>query len=425
MPDLDALLAPRSVAVIGASGDPDSIRGSFMETILRHGFDGPVHPISRSAADVHGRTAYRHISEAPGPVDLAVLLAPAEACPAALADCAAAGVRAAVVIASGFAEADSEQGAKLQDELRRIAMAHDMALCGPNSQGFVDTRTALAATFSPALQGLEPVLPRAAPEGRGLVIITQSGALGFGLFDTALAAGVPVDRVITTGNEACLSLADYLNHLVDDDRANGFLLFLEEVRDGPGFIGFAERALANRKPVVVLRAGRSAAGRRAAASHTAALAGGDAGYRAVFRRYGMVEATGTVDAVAMAGALVALAAKPEAGPRVGICSSTGGGAGLMADLCAAAGLEVPLLDPETRAAFDAFLPAYGTSANPVDATAQAIRQLGDARMARMMADSPAIDSVIAAVSGRTRSTSEAELAALQALARDCPKPIVF
>ena len=425
MPDLAALLAPRSVAVIGASGNPDSIRGSFMKTILRHGFAGPIYPVSRSEPEIYGHQAYKHIAEAPGPVDLAVLLVPAAACPAALADCAAAGVRAAVVIASGFAEEGSDRGRALQDELRSIAIEHDMALCGPNSQGFVDTRTGLATTFSPAVLGLDPVLPRPAPEGRGLVIVAQSGALGFGLFDTALDGGVPVDRVITTGNEACLTLADYLNYLVDDDRANGFLLFLEEVRDGPGFVRFAARALAAAKPVVVLRAGRSASGRRAAASHTAALAGGDAGYRAVFRRHGMVEATGTEEAVAIAGALVACAAKPGAGRRVGICSSTGGGAGLIADLCEEAGLEVPVLDHGTRAAFDAVLPAYGASANPVDATAQAIRQLGYARMAGMIAASPAIDSVIAAVSGRTRSTSDEELAALEALARDCPKPIVF
>ncbi|MFP6742240.1 MAG: CoA-binding protein, partial [Alphaproteobacteria bacterium] len=257
MADLSALLAPGSVAVIGASDDATTIRGMFMKTIRRHGFAGPVYPISRSSAEVFGHKTYDHISKAPEPIDLAVLITPAEACPEVLGDCAKAGVRAAIIIASGFAEEGSEQGRALQEELRRIAADNGMALCGPNSQGFVDSRSGLAATFSPVAQGLDPVLPRPPPDGRGLAIVAQSGALGFGLFDTALASGIPVDRVITTGNEAGLTLADYLNHLVDEDRTDGFLLFLEEVRDGPGFLRFAERALAASKPVVVLRAGRS------------------------------------------------------------------------------------------------------------------------------------------------------------------------
>ncbi|MEE2980651.1 MAG: CoA-binding protein, partial [Pseudomonadota bacterium] len=210
MADLSALLAPRSVAVIGASDDPTTIRGYFMTTILRHGFAGQVHPISRSAKEVFGHKTYDHISKAPGPVDLAVLIAPAEACPGVLADCAKAGVRAAIVIASGFAEEGSDQGRALQDELQRIAAHNDIALCGPNSQGFVDTRSGLAATFSPVAMRLDPVLPRPPPAGRGLAIVAQSGALGFGLFDNALAGGIPADRVITTGNEAGLTLADYL-----------------------------------------------------------------------------------------------------------------------------------------------------------------------------------------------------------------------
>ena len=245
------------------------------------------------------------------------------------------------------------------------------------------------------------------------------------MFDNALAGGIPVDRVITTGNEAGLTLADYLNHLVDEDRVNGFLMFLEEVRDGPGFLRFAERALARRKPVVVLRAGRSASGRRAALSHTGALAGGDAGYGAVFRRYGMVEAVSTGEAVALAGALVACTAKPDAGPRVGVCSSTGGGAGLVADLCEEAGLAIPTLDDATRARLDAVMPSYGVSANPVDTTAQAIRKIGYAGLAGTVAASPEVDAIIAAISGRTSDTSDEEIAALTALARDCPKPVVF
>ena len=425
MADLSALLAPRSVAVIGASNDPTTIRGMFMKTILRHGFDGPVYAISRSSAEVMGHKTYDHISKAPGPIDLAVLIAPAEACPLVLEDCAKAGVRAAIVIASGFAEEGSEQGRALQDELRRIAADNNIALCGPNSQGFVDTRSGLAATFSPVARGLEPVLPKPAPTGRGLAIVTQSGALGFGLFDAALASGIPVDRVITTGNEAGLTLSDYLNHLIDEDRADGYLLFLEEVRDGPGFNRFAERALAGSKPVVVLRAGRSSAGRRAAASHTGALAGGDAGYGAVFRRYGIVEAVSTEEAVALAGALVACAGKTEAGYRVGVCSSTGGGAGLVADLCEEAGLLIPTLDDATRAKLDAVMPSYGVSTNPVDTTAQAIHRIGYARLAGTVAASPEIDAIIAAVSGRTENTSDEQAAALAALDRDFRKPIIF
>ncbi len=425
MADLSALLAPRSVAVIGASDDTTTIRGMFMKTILRHGFDGPVHAISRSSAEVFGHKTYDHISKAPGPIDLAALIAPAEACPSVLEDCAKTGVRAAIVIASGFAEEGSDQGRALQAEMKRVAADNYIALCGPNSQGIVDTRSGLAATFSPVAQGLDPVLPRPAPAGRGLAIVTQSGALGFGLFDAALASAIPVDRVITTGNEAGLTLSDYLNHLIDEDRAEGYLLFLEEVRDGPGFIRFAERALAGAKPVVVLRAGRSFAGRRAAASHTGALADGDAGYSAVFRRYNIVEAVSTEEAVALAGALVACASKTAAGYRVGVCSSTGGGAGLVADLCEEAGLLIPTLDDATRAKLEAVMPSYGESSNPVDTTAQAIRRIGYAGLAGMVAASTEIDAIIAAVSGHTENTTDEQVATLAALDRNFAKPIIF
>lgn len=424
MARLDALLNPRSVVVIGASADHASVRGHCCETILRHGFRGELHFVSRSEGEVFGRKTVPTLEDVPGTPDLAILLTPASVSAAVLDQCGARGIPAAIVVASGFAEEGSEAGFARQEEIARVARRHGIALSGPNGEGFADYVSGLAATFSPVLRDAEPIEPGQIAAG-DVTVIAQSGAIGFGLADLALARGISLDRVITNGNEAGLTLTDYLAHVIEEGRAKSVLIFVEGLRDGARFLELARQAHRAGIGLTVLRVGKSETGKRQAASHTGALAGDDRLMRDLLRQAGVADASDPAEAVECAALLASKAKRPMAGRGIGICSSTGGGAGLLADACEMAGLAIPPLSEETRAALDAALPSYASSVNPVDATAGGIRALGYTKLARMVADDPAIDAVVVAASGRTVATLGREAEALKALSREVQKPVLF
>ncbi len=425
MPDLTKLLKPRSVAVIGASNDTEIPRGRLMTTIYRHGFTGPIYPVSRSASEIMGRHAFAHVHDLPEPVDLAVLLVPADAVTAVLEDCAQAGIPAAVVIASGFSEEGGAAAEARQQALRDVAVRHGLAVMGPNSEGFADFTTGLAATFSPVTENLEPPLPHAVPEAGRISVLAQSGALGFGLVDNALAKGLPIARIISTGNEASLDMIDYLDHLLAEGDTDVFLLYLEAVRRPAAFAAFARNALAASKPVVAIKLGRSEVGCRAAVSHTGAVAGSLAGWNALCWRYGIHQAVDLDEAVDLASCFARHQGRLPRGRRVGIISASGGAGAWMADGCVEQGLEMPALDQPSRDAIDALLPSYGSSANPVDTTAQVIRQKSYSRFCEILGSSPAVDSVIAVCTSRSTATLGLETGALENLGRTLSKPLLF
>lgn len=425
MPDLGKLLNPRSVVVIGASEQPTSVRGHCCETILHHRFTGKVFFVSRSSQSVYGHRTYRRIADLPEVPDLALLLTPAAATSDVLRQCVDVGIRAAIIFGSGFAEERGQTGQQLQAEVAAIARDHDLALAGPNSEGLADTETGLAATFSPVLRDMDPLPDTERLEGPRVNVIAQSGALGFGLFDLAWSRGLAVQRVITTGNEACLSMADYLDYHVDEGRTDALLLFVEGFGDGRRFLTAAGRCREAGIPIVVLRVGRSRVGQRQAASHTGALAADDRVVGDLMADAAIIETVEMDEAVECAGLAARLRHILPAGPRMGICSSSGGGAGLLADLCDSAGLDVPELEPATRSSLDQSLPSYGSSVNPIDATASGIRALGYAGITETLSNDPNIDGVIVVASGRTVATVGKEVGALKSLASTCSKPIVF
>lgn len=424
MANLSALLNPSSVVVIGASEDHASIRGHCCETILRHGFQGKLSFVSRSSKTVFGRDTVPSLDALDHTPDLAVLLTPAGACADALRDCAAHGIAAAFVVASGFSEEGTDEGRARQEELAQVARETGIALSGPNGEGFVDYVSGLAATFSPVLRLAEPIVAGEVPAG-GVTVLAQSGAIGFGLADLALARGITLDRIITTGNEAGLTLTDHIDFLIDEGRTRSILIFVEGIRDGVGFLKAARRAREKRIGLTVLRVGKSETGKKQAASHTGALASDDRMLRDLLADAGVADAADPVEAVECAHLLSAIPAAPVAGNRIGICSSTGGGAGLLADACETAGLAIPPLADATREKLDAVLPSYASSVNPVDATAGGIRALGYTKLAEIVAQDPEIDAVIVAASGRTVATLGRETDALAAFAARCEKPVIF
>ncbi len=288
--DLTPLFRPRSLAVIGASDDPAKIRGRILAQIVKGGYPGRIFPIHPTGKTIQGLPAFAAIGNAPGPVDLALIAIPAESVPATLAQCAAAGVRSALVFSSGFAEEDGGEHRALQDQVRAIARDSNMPVAGPNSVGMLDLAEPLAATFSPAIDFAALPALRANPSRRRIGIISQSGGLGFALFNRGLRRHLAFGTVINTGNEADLDACDILDFMLDDERTGAVLMFVEAIRRGRRFVELAKRALALDKPIIVAKIGRSAAGRRAAASHTASLTGSDDVHDAIFRRYGVIRA---------------------------------------------------------------------------------------------------------------------------------------
>jgi len=423
MPELSALLSPASVAVIGASPDLSGLRGRTLKVMLRHPFRGRIYPVSRSHASVQGLQAYPSIDKVPERVDLAVLIVPARFVPEELERCGRAGVKAALILASGFAEDGNEAGAALQGRIGETARRYDMAVCGPNAEGFASMALGLCATFSPVLEESNE-FPSSISQKR-IAVVSQSGGVGFSFLDRGRPKGLAFSHVVSTGNEACLESFDIVEHLLDEGSADVFLVFLEAIRNASTFRRVAEKALAAGKPIVVAKIGESESGRRAAASHTAALAGAGASYRAMFRRYGVIEGADSDEMLDIAAAFTCFGERLPRGRRVGIATASGGAGGWMADACAAAGLQVPELEREARARIDAHLPSYGTSQNPVDGTAQAIRTIGYCELARLVSLSERVDAVIAVVTARAAEVFQRERESLARLARETRKPILM
>jgi acyl-CoA synthetase (NDP forming) len=412
------------VAVVGASSDTKGLRGRILEVMLSHPYAGTIYPVSRSAAEVQGRKAYGSVAELPEPADLAILIIPAEFVPAELERCGRAGVKAAVILSSGFAEEPGEAGHRMQAEIAATARRYDMAVSGPNTEGFANIAAALCPTFSPAMDKNAGAIRPARPLGNGQVsVISQSGGLGFAFFDRARGRNLVFRHIVTTGNEAALEVADFVDYMLDEGGTDVFLLLLEDVKSPEKFKRAAEKALKAGKPLIVGKIGQSEPGSRAVASHTAALAGSQAAYRAIFEHYGLIEGRDFDEMIDLAAGFLACGDKLPAGKRMGICTSSGGAGVWMADACAAAGLEVPALDDATRKAIDVHLPSYGTSQNPVDSTAQGVHKLGYAEFARLVGQSPLIDGVIVVVTARRSAFLETDLPKLQTLGRDSKKPV--
>jgi acetate---CoA ligase (ADP-forming) len=421
--DLTPLFRPRSLAVIGASDDPTKIRGLILAQLVKGGYPGRIFPIHPTRKTIQGTPAFAAIGEAPGPIDLALIAIPAESVPAALVQCAAAGVRSVLVFSSGFAEEEGGEHRALQDRVRAIASDSAMVVAGPNSVGMLDLAGPLAATFSPAIDFAALPALRANPAKRRIGIISQSGGLGFALFNRGLKRHLAFSTVINTGNEADLDACDVLDFMLDDERTGIVLMFVEAIRRGRRFVALAERALALGKPIIVAKIGRSPAGQRAAASHTASLTGSDAVHDAVFRRYGVIRADDQDDMLDIAAAC-ALCPLPR-GRRVGIVTISGGVGGWLADTLEAHGLEVPVFSAGLQREIRTFLPSYGAAFNPIDMTAQAI---GNDHRLRSIAALDAAEEVdaVAVVSSLAADTRMVhEKSAIAEIVARRRKPILF
>jgi acyl-CoA synthetase (NDP forming) len=425
MPDLDALFRPRSVVLVGASPDTAIIRGRMVKAMAECGFAGPVFCVSRSHTDIGGFPTYPEIEALPEPVDLALITVPAAFVADALESCGRRGIRAAVIISSGFAEERSAEGLARQAAVSAAARAHDMAVIGPNGEGFLNSALPITATFSPAVLNSDLDLLPARSRSGGIAVVSHSGGIGFSIYNRGRPSELRFSYVISMGNEAGVDSLDVVDFLIDDPDTDVITMFIEGLKQPDRLAAVATRAAEAGKPIVVAKMGRSEAGAAAVASHTASLAGSHRTYRSVFDRYGIIHADDLDELVDLSAAFAYFRACLPRGRRMAVLTPSGGAGIWLADSCATAGLEVGELDAATRAAIDEHLPPYGSSRNPVDLTAQALDALGYARTVEILAASPEVDGVMVACSLISPRHIEADEARLHALRESLDKPVIF
>ena len=392
---------PKSVAVIGASRRRGSIGGELFRNILAGDFAGAAYPVNRDGEPVAGVRAYRSTAELPETVDVAVISLPGAAVLDAAEQALRSGVRALVVISAGFAEIGSE-GVERQERLLALVRSHGARLIGPNCLGIATAGPSLNATFA----------ARSAPAGN-IGFSSQSGALGVALLEAAEARGLGLSAFVSIGNKADVSTNDLLEWWEDDETTALVLMYVESFGN-PRRFGRLARRVARRKPILALKSGTSASGRKAASSHTAALAGSEAAVDALFRHAGVIR-VGSLEELVDVAAL--LSTQPEPGGRsVAVLTNAGGLGILCADACEAAGLELAALGPEATQALAELLPAEASVANPVDMLGGSTAATYAAVLPPVLAD-PGVDAVIVLFAPTVAATAEAVAIEVEAATR--------
>src|ERR1700686_1773633 len=359
---LDTFFSPGSIALIGASRDQEKIPGRLLSMLRKNEFPGKIYPINPNYGDVDGLKCYPSISAVGQPIDLAIVIIPARAVLGALEQCAAVGVRNAGIISSGFAEEGGDSAA-MQDAIAPLAKKTGMRIAGPNAEAFYSQAQRVAATFSPTVD-VKPTAPQLVATLRRIGIVAQSGGLGFAIYHRAKALGIALSYVISAGNESDLGAGEFFEYMVQDASTDVILLFIEGIRDVEKFLAAAPRAAEIGKPVIVTKVGRSGAGERAAASHTASMAGWSAAYDAVFAKYGFIVSNDLDEAVTIA-AVLTTNPLPK-GDRIAVLTVSGGAGIWGADAVSLQGLQVPELSEPIQAEIMKLLPSYGSACNPTN-----------------------------------------------------------
>jgi acyl-CoA synthetase (NDP forming) len=411
---LGPLLRPRSVAIVDVSPEAGSLGGNVLTNLTRIGFKGDVHLVSRSNREIGGRACVGSIDELPEDIDVAVLAVPRQGSIDAVKACVRRKIGAALVFASGFAEMD-EAGRVDQDEMARIAAEAKLALCGPNCIGLVNLTDRVALTF-------EPLSLPAHVQGRGIGVVTQSGAMCSTLRLALLAKGLKLSIVVSTGNEAQLTTEHFLEFLIDDDATEVIVLFMEQVRDPALFLELVARARERKKPIVLMHPGRSARAQESARTHTGAMVGNHAVMSALVAHQAVVRVETLEELLDTAEILARFAAPPVKGAAV--MTNSGAFKGYALDFAETLGLDLPALSAANAEAIKKILPPFAAIENPVDTTAQTVRDpsiLGSTA-AQLLAD-PAMGSlIISIVAGAPRFAMDKANAILSGIA-SLEKPI--
>jgi acetyl coenzyme A synthetase (ADP forming)-like protein len=348
---MNRIMKPNAVAVIGASAEAGKIGNSVMKNLINGGYEGKIYPIHPKAEEIEGIKAYSSVKLVEGEIDMAVFAIPAALVPGALRECGEKGIPGAVLIPSGFAETGNVEA---QEEIKRIGEELNIRLMGPNIYGFYYTHMNLCATFCTAYTV------------RGQVALSsQSGGIGMAIVGFSRSAGMGVSAIVGLGNKSDIDEDDLLTFFEQDENTQVIAQHFEDLKDGRAFAEVAKR-VSKTKPIIALKAGRTAAGAKAASSHTGALAGNDRVYDDILRSAGVIRAYSLRDLLEFARALPAL--PTPKGENVAIITGAGGSGVLLSDACVDGGLTLMQMPPDLDAAFREFIPPFGAAGNPVDIT---------------------------------------------------------
>jgi acyl-CoA synthetase (NDP forming) len=387
--DLTRFLNPRGVAVVGVSSDSTRIGGQALRLLTDFGYAGMIYPVNPKYPEVKGLTCYPDLTAVPQPCDVALIALAAPHVAGAIEQCGKAGIPYALVLAGGFSEV-GEAGKALQEELVEVARKANVRMVGPNCLGILNLKDSARIGFGGTSQ-LKTLIPGP------MAMVTQSGGFGFGVLAVAAYYGIGCNYAISSGNEADLTLLDWIADLIERSDVEIVVAFMEGITEGRRLIEIGERALELGKPILVWKVGNTDIGSQAATSHSARMTAGYELYRAAFRRGGLVEIRDADDLVDVAKAFKIR--KLPAGRRVGVLTLSGGAGVLLADRCVESGLELPVLSEPTTAKLRETLVSFASCNNPVDATAHGYNDnfasYGKA-VALVLAD-PRIDQVLARV----------------------------
>jgi acyl-CoA synthetase (NDP forming) len=383
--DLSRLLNPGSIAVVGASVDPSSLGFKTLATLRENGYHGELYPVHPKYDEVAGLRAYASVRDVPAGTDVAVVAVAAPRVPGVVEDCGAAGVPFAVVLTSGFGEVRGD-GPRLQQELVDTARRAGVRLVGPNSLGFLNRTDDVAAGFGIGTEG------RSRPTPGGLAIISQSGGMGLSILNRATLSGLGVSTFVSTGNEADLTLVDFVEEALEDPHTRVIAAYAETIRDAGRLVGLGRRAAEVGKPIVIAKIGRSVAGSRAVESHTGSLAGEDVVYDAAFTQSGILRVDDLEDMFDLATFL--LRGRVPAGRRVAVVTQSGGGGAWLADALESQGLELGQASAALQAELKVFVPDFGSVLNPVDLTASGISIEAFSSVIKALSDSGEYDAIV-------------------------------
>lgn len=413
MERLNKILEPRSVAVIGASDDLGKVGGRAVYLLRHNSFPGAVFPINPKRDRIQGLPCFPSIATVGQTVDLCVIAVSAADVDAQVRQCLDAGVGGLIVLSSGYAEQDAV-GARRQAELTELVATYKVPMIGPNCLGVMNGNNGLVASSTFSINDRKLL-------GGKLSFATQSGAIGTYWLDAVLDAGFGIAKWVSTGNGADVDLAEVLDYLVDDEETSVIGLYVEGIRNGALFRSAAIKALAKKKPVLILKAGRSSIGAAAAASHTGSLAGEDSLYQAFFEQYGICRVESLSEMLDISRIVLTQPLQP--GRRTCVVSVSGGAGVLVTDAAIANGLDVPELSSTVKTLLKAMLPEFATPQNPLDITAHVATEptlLG--RVLRVMVDSGEFDQMVVfcgALGNLQRELSESMIAGIAGWDRPC------
>lgn len=359
---LEPLFNARSIAILGASESPYKIGNIQLKALIDGKFGGTIYPINPKTDVIEGLTCYSNIGEIPDTVDLAIFCVGADKVKEGLEECGKKGVKSAIVFASGFSEV-GEEGVKQQKRLTEIARANGIRLVGPNCVGLVNTMNGLIGTFSPA------ILAVPLHEEKSVGYVSQSGAFGVLTYMAAAQNGLSFNYFVSVGNEMDVEFSDVVEYMIHDDKTKVITGYLEGAKNPEKLRKLAKEALDQKKPIVLMKTGRSKAGSRAASSHTGSLAGSDTIYDAYFKQTGIIRVDDYEDIITFSKLF--LSNKLPKGKNTVIITSSGGRGINESDRCESLGLEVIALSEQTRAKIRRLIPSYASASNPIDLTAAA------------------------------------------------------